>query len=134
MANAEVGSRVWIEALRYVVNGLVATAVHFAVLVTCIELIGVTSAGLASLVASLFGIAVSFAGNRYYVFRSHTERLTSQAARFVTLYAAIATLHAGLLFVWTDLWGLDYRIGFLVALVTQVILGFWGNKSLIFAE
>jgi putative flippase GtrA len=101
---------------------------------TCIELVGVPSAGLASLVASMFGIAASFIGNRYFVFRSYTTGLRSQAARFVVLYTAIACLHAGLLFVWSDLWGLDYRIGFLLALAIQVVLGFWGNKSLVFAK
>jgi putative flippase GtrA len=134
MAKADVGSGTWAEALRYFVNGVVATVVHFAALVTCIELVGVPSAGLASLVASMFGIAASFIGNRYFVFRSYTTGLRSQAARFVVLYTAIASLHAGLLFAWSDLWGLDYRIGFLLALAIQVVLGFWGNKSLVFAK
>jgi putative flippase GtrA len=134
MTNADVRSSTWAEVLRYFVNGVVGTVVHFTALVTCIELVGMPSAGLANLVASLFGIAASFIGNRYFVFRSHTARLKSQAARFVFLYAAIASLHAGLLFVWSDLWGLDYRIGFLLALATQVVLGFWGNKTLVFAK
>jgi putative flippase GtrA len=120
------------EALRYVINGLIATAAHFTVLTGFMELVSSASAGLANLVASCVGITVSFLGNRYFVFRPLTGTLSQQAARFATLYIAIACLHAGLLFVWTDLWGFDYRIGFLIAVALQVVLGYWGNRSLVF--
>jgi putative flippase GtrA len=132
MTNIGLEPRIPAEALRYVINGLVATAVHFAVLSGFMELVSSASAGLANLIASCVAITVSFFGNYYFVFRPHAGTLIQQAARFAALYVAIACLHAGLLLVWTDLWGFDYRIGFLIAVALQVVLGYWGNRSLVF--
>ena len=44
---------------RYVVNGVVATLVHYGVLVLLLQVAGVSSAGLASLAAAAGGIACS---------------------------------------------------------------------------
>jgi putative flippase GtrA len=120
------------EIARYIANGLVATAVHYAVLSFSLEVLMVPSAGLASLGASVFGITASFFGSRYFVFRLHNETIARQAAGFVLLYAAIACLHGLVLAVWTDLCRLDYRWGFLVATCLQMALSYWGNKRLVF--
>jgi putative flippase GtrA len=117
---------------RYVVNGLVATAVHFGILTFELEVLRVPSAGAANVVAAAFGITASFLGNRYWVFRKREHPFAGQAARFVALYAAIACVHGLVLFAWTDLAHLDYRIGFLIAPAIQVVLGYWGNKRLVF--
>ena len=120
------------EAVRYVINGVAATGVHYAALQLNLNVLGVPSAGLANLLAALVGIAASFLGSRYFVFRSHTEGLLPQAAKFGLLYGAIALLHGLVLYFWTDLAGFDYRVGFLLGLVLQVIFSYWGNKSLVF--
>jgi putative flippase GtrA len=120
------------QVARYVVNGLAATAVHYGVLSFCLELLKLPSAGLANLVAAAFGISASFLGSRYFVFRRPDEPIGQQAARFGTLYAAIACLHALVLALWTDYLGFDYRWGFLMATVLQAVLSYWGNKRLVF--
>jgi putative flippase GtrA len=120
------------EIARYVINGLVATVVHYAILSFSLEVLKVPSAGLASLGASVFGITASFLGSRYFVFRQHSQTIARQAAGFALLYAAIACLHGLVLAVWTDLCRLDYRWGFLVATCLQVALSYWGNKRLVF--
>jgi putative flippase GtrA len=122
------------EIARYVVNGLVATGVHYAVLSLGLEVLKIPSAGLANLLAAAFGITSSFIGSRYFVFKGHAEPVMRQAARFALLYAAIACLHALVLFVWTDVGRLDYRWGFLVATGLQVALSYWGNKRLVFKQ
>lgn len=130
----------WLEAMpnqrvvRYAVNGLVATAVHFGVLQVNMKLLDMSSGGLANLIAAFFGIAVSFIGSRYYVFQSHQKAILTQASKFGALYAAIACLHGIVLYVWHDLQGWDYRIGFLVATVLQVLLSYWGNKIIVFKK
>ena len=126
-ARREVG-----QAARYILNGLVATAVHYGVLSFCLEVLKLPSAGLANLVAAAFGITVSFVGSRYFVFRRPDEPIGQQAARFGALYAAIACLHALVLALWTDYFGFDYRWGFLLATGLQVVLSYWGNKALVF--
>ena len=120
------------EFLRYIVNGLVATAVHYGVLTLNLEVFAMQSAGLANVVAALFGITSSFMGSRYFVFRGHDGALFHQARSFALLYACIAGLHGLVLLAWTDWWGLDYRLGFLLATFLQFLLSYWLNKRLVF--
>lgn len=122
------------ELGRYLVNGLVSTAAHFMALYLCMEVLALGSAGVANLLASMVGITVSFLGNRYFVFKRSDASFWTQAAKFAGLYAAIALLHGTLLYVWTDRLGLDYRVGFLIAVVMQVALGYLAGKYLVFAR
>ena len=121
------------EIARYIVSGLGATAVHFGVLTFNLKVLEIPSAGLANLVAVMFGIAASFLGSRYFVFRGHTEPLINQLVRFGLLYAVIAAAHATILYFWTDVFGHDYRLGFLLATAMQVSFSYVGNKKLVFA-
>lgn len=117
---------------RYIVNGLFATAVHFAVLTFNLKVLGFASAGLANMLAAVFGITASFAGSRVYVFRGSQEPLFRQIYRFLLLYVSIALLHGALLYAWTDVMSLNYAAGFAIATVMQVIFSYWGNKALVF--
>ena len=123
-----------LEFARFVVNGLTAAAVHFAMLTLLIEVAELPSAGLANVIAALFGITASFIGNRYFVFRGHANGIGSQLWRFGALYLLMAGLHGGVLYVWTDLLRLDYRIGFLIASALQMLLSYSGNKLLVFVK
>lgn len=120
------------EVSRYVINGLAATAVHYGVLTVNLSQFDFKSAGLANFIAAVFGIATSFLGSRYYVFNRATEGIRQQSLKFIALYGAIAALHGLLLFVWTDWYSLDYRMGFLFATVMQMSLSYLGNKFLVF--
>lgn len=120
------------ELFRYAANGLVATLVHYAVLSFNLQVLGFASAGLANLMAALFGIAASFLGSRYFVFPRTGESILIEMMRFGALYGAIALLHGAVLLVWTDYWGFDYRLGFLLSTAMQVSLSYLGNKFLVF--
>jgi putative flippase GtrA len=120
------------QAARYVLNGLLASAVHFAVLLLALDLLHLRSAGLSNLLASVVGISASFLGNRYFVFAASAQPFADQLLRFGGLYGAIAAVHAVTLWAWTDVGGLDYRVGFLLAVGIQLILSFVGNKTLVF--
>lgn len=120
------------EFIRYVANGLIATAVHYLALTFFLQTLDLPSAGLANLIAACFGITCSFLGSRYFVFRRHDMPLAMQAAKFAGLYSSIALLHGALLLVWTDWAGFDYRIGFLFATSVQFALSYLGNKLLVF--
>ncbi len=120
------------ELGRYVVNGLVATAVHYGVLTVNLEVLHMPSAALANVLAAVVGITTSFLGSRYFVFRKGHLPLVAQAVRFGGLYVAIALIHGGVLLVWTDALGHDYRIGFLIATFIQFSLSYLGNKFLVF--
>lgn len=122
------------EFVRFIMNGIFATLVHFSVFsaLTKIPIFGIQSAGLANFAAALFGITASFLGSRYFVFQNAENRVLAQAARFGGLYGGIAIFHGVALFVWTDYYGLDYRIGFLMATGAQVLISYFGNKFLVF--
>lgn len=120
------------EVMRYVVNGLIATTVHYEVLSFILNVLHIQSAGLANLVASFFGIFISFLGNRYYVFNNQSGSVLKQVIKFSGLYGAIAILHGFVLFLWSDWMGFDYRVGFLIATACQVSLSYLGNKKMVF--
>jgi putative flippase GtrA len=122
------------EPIRFVGNGLAATAIHFAVLSFLISIVQVGSAGLANLIASIFGITASFLGSRYFVFKNERSAIAVQATRFALLYGCIAVIHGSFLFFWSDIQGLDYRIGFLIATGIQVSMSYIGNKFLVFSK
>ena len=122
------------ELARYVVNGVVATGVHFGVLSFNLQALRIESAGLANVIASVFGIVVSFLGSRYFVFLATKDGLFAQAAKFSGIYAIIAALHGFILFIWSDFLGFDYRVGFLIATGTQMVFSYLGNKFLVFKQ
>lgn len=127
-----IGASEGARIVRYAINGLIATAVHFSVLSFNLMIIKIPSAGLANFIAAFFGIAMSFLGSRYFVFDGQTESMVHQAAKFGILYAIIAVFHGLVLYLWSDKLQLDYRYGFLLATVLQVILSYFGNKKLVF--
>lgn len=121
-----------LEFFKFCINGGVATFVHFSVLMIGIELLAIPSAGLANALASLFGICSSFLGNRWFVFPKTGSPILAEFTKFAGLYALIAVLHGFILFVWSDRYGFDYRIGFVWATGVQVILSYFTNKFLVF--
>ena len=120
------------QSVRYLINGLAATAVHFVVLTFNLKILSWGSAGIANLVAAVFGISVSFLGSRYFVFQGSVEPLLKQMYRFIFLYTAIALLHGALMYVWADHYRLNYIAGFVVATGMQVLCSYWGNKRMVF--
>jgi putative flippase GtrA len=122
------------EVTRYIINGLLATGVHFSVLTFNMQIYEMRSAGLANVIAAIFGISASFLGSRYFVFKKYEGHIFSQAMMFLILYGSIACLHGFVLLGWTDIYGYDYRIGFVFATILQVMLSYWGNKMLVFKK
>lgn len=120
------------QSIRYIINGLIATIVHFLVLTFNLKVLDWSSAGVANLVAAVFGISASFIGSRYYVFKGSLEPLVKQLYRFMLLYAAIAILHGLLMYVWVDLYLQNYMVGFVLATAMQVACSYIGNKVLVF--
>jgi putative flippase GtrA len=120
------------ELMRYGINGFLATLIHYAVLTINLNIFLMSSAGMANLIASIFGITFSFIGNRYFVFNEADGSLLKQVIRFSSLYGTIAILHGLVLLLWTDWFRFDYRIGFLIATALQVSLSYVGNKKMVF--
>lgn len=120
------------QLLRYIVNGLLATALHFAILTFNLEVLRLPSAGVANFIAACIAISLSFFSSRHFVFRAAHAPMLPQAAAFGVLYSLLAVAHGVILYLWTDRAGFDYRIGFLLATGVQVACSFIGNKLLVF--
>jgi putative flippase GtrA len=118
--------------VRFVANGLLAAGLHFAVLFVNLEVLHFRSAGLANFVAALFGATASFQGNRHFVFRAAAGNARRQAGRFVALYALTTLSHGAILYAWTDRAHLDYRAGFIIATLFQLVLSYVGNRNVVF--
>ncbi len=121
------------EPFRYILNGCIATIFHYIVLSFSIEIFELHSAAIANLIASFFAITFSYVGNRYFVFRSISEPIFKQYYKFLYFYVVIAAIHGSVLFIWTDYLGFDYKVGFLLAVMIQVILGYFANKKSVFS-
>lgn len=121
-----------LQPVRYLINGGVATCVSYAVLNACIHLLRVPLAGVANFIAALFGITCSFLGNRHFVFPGAAESVWHQLARFWILYAALAVVQGAIMYLWTDMAHLDYRLGFLVGTAVQVVCSYFGGKHWVF--
>jgi putative flippase GtrA len=119
--------------IRFVINGLVATAAHYLSLVFLIELIGVGSAGLANGLAAMVGITVSYLGNSKHVFRSEAGH-SRTFPRFLGVYAMVAVVHGFALALWTDYFEFSYHLGFVIATALAVALTFFGNKRFVFRQ
>ena len=118
--------------VKFLLNGIAATGVHYGVLCLLIEVAQLKSAGLANGCAALFGIAASYLGSRYFVFKSRYP-VGQTLPRFLFVYGAVACLHAIVLTVWTDVWRAPYTIGFLLATVGSTALTFLANRFYVFA-
>ncbi|ACF50217.1 GtrA family protein [Stenotrophomonas maltophilia] len=120
------------QFIRYVINGLAATAVHYGVLRFNIEVLHIPLAAAANALAAVFGIIASFLGSRYFVFRGRQGNVARQGSLFLLVYAGIALLHGLVMYVWADRLQLDYRIGFVLATGMQMTISFAANKFLVF--
>lgn len=119
--------------LRFVLNGLAATAAHYAVLAALVEGAGMGSAAVANALAAVCGIALSYAGNRRFVARSRAPHRRA-GPRFLACYAAIVALHGGAMALWADLGGLDYRAGFLLFTAVAAALAWLATRFCVFRE
>lgn len=122
------------EVMRYTTNGLFATGVHYLVLYSCVELLNFPLVGLANFLASVVGILASFAGNKYFVFKSVGGPTKSQLVRFIIFYAVIAFIHGAFLYLWSDVLNKGFNSGFVVAVMIQFLLGYLSSKFLIFTK
>lgn len=121
------------QSIRYLINGCIATLFHYAVLWFALEVMELQSAAMANIIASFLAITLSFVGNRYFVFKVTIQPILKQFYKFSYFYLTIALIHGGVLFIWADCLDFDYKVGFLLALGIQVILGYWVNKKSVFA-
>jgi putative flippase GtrA len=126
-----VGALVLRQAGAFVVVGALATVVHYVTIVVLVDFLAWTSATVATVVGSVFGITTSYLGNHAFVFRATGNHLRF-ALRFALLYASIMALHGCLMYVCTEVLDAAYAWGFAAATVVSAVSTFSANRYLVF--
>lgn len=116
---------------RFVFNGILATSVHYAILVALIEGVGLGSVGLATAIASTCGITVSYLGNHYFVLRADIAHRKA-VPRFLVCYAVVNVLQTAMMTIWSDWGGLSYSLGFVLFAPINAMLTYLMNRFYVF--
>lgn len=116
---------------RYSLVGILATFVHYAVLVALIERAGV-SAVLAAAVGATCGALAAYAGNRRFTFLSRAPHRRA-LPRFVLVAAVAAIANASIVWAGIELLHLHYLLPQLVATALILAAGFALNRNWSFA-
>lgn len=80
---------------RFALVGVVATAVHYAILVALVE-IGHVAPVIATTIGYCAGIVVSYTLNRRFTFQDTSAPVASSFAKFVVLYGVGALLNGAI--------------------------------------
>lgn len=115
----------------FLVVGIAATLVHYLIILLLVDLLGWLRPTPATVVGSVFGIATSYLGNHRLVFEA-AGRHQHYAPRFVLTYLVVMGIHAGLMFLFDEVWQLPYEWGFIVATGLSAVTTFLANRYLVF--
>lgn len=121
----------WQQFLRFVVVGVIATAIHYSVLITCVELLhwdAVPASGL--------GFALS-AGVNYVLNRRFTFQSKASHGLAVVRFAIVVLAGLGwtllLMYLLTDRFGVPYLLAQVCTTGIVLIWNFCGNAFWSFA-
>jgi len=117
---------------RYVLNGFVATAVHYIFFNLFIYLNLFNYYATSNFLAAFIGIFSSFIGNRYFVFRRREHNLIRQYLTFLFMYTSILLIGSFAVLILSDFYKVNHQISFFAAALIQFFLSYYGNKFIIF--
>tara|TARA_B100000787_G_scaffold98921_1_gene72976 strand:+ start:664 stop:1089 length:426 start_codon:yes stop_codon:yes gene_type:complete len=120
------------EIFLFLINGFLATLVHFVTLTLFVNFAGL-SFGASNFISFLVGAISSFLGNKFFVFKVKNKfRTTSQFIKFLFLYLTLAFEHGIALYWWSDINEYNYIVGFLLIAMLNMAISFIINKYIIF--
>jgi putative flippase GtrA len=119
------------DFLRFAAVGVVATAVHYAVLIGLTELAGVHPV-IGTACGALTGGVVSYTLNRLYTFTARPAYMRG-LAKFIIVISIGAALNAGIVafFMWVGLW---YLVAQFIATAIVLIWNFAVSRVVVFRE
>ena len=117
--------------VRFTINGLAATGVHYLAMVFAIYVLGIKLYSLAYSFAFLFAVMTSFWGNKRFVFK-HRQVQDFQFVKFFLLYLGLFFMTSLTMWAACDYGSLNYNTGFIIAVTLQFIGGYLGSRYLIF--
>lgn len=117
--------------LRYAISGAIATAAHFAVLITLVELYAV-DATLASSIGFCTAIAVNYTLQYYWTFATRGGHRTA-FARYLGVTVVMLVVNSALFWFLHVAIGLDYRVAQAAATSVVVAANYYINRRYTFA-
>ena len=118
--------------LRFLLFGVLSTALHFLLMTLFFSLKAITLAGTANFVASTICAFCAFIFNCRFVFDSELKINIYKILKFILVYSGGAMIHFFVPYVMTDLAGFHINIAFLLALCVHVPLTYLLSKYWIF--
>jgi putative flippase GtrA len=116
----------------YLVAGGISTAVHYAVLIALVELLGLDAAPSAS-IGALCGAVVAYLANRHMTFPGSHARHTQALPRFMAIALLGAVLNGALVWLGVQQFGWHYLLAQALATVLVMGLTFRLNRIWTFA-
>lgn len=117
---------------RFVVVGVAATATHVAIVVLCIELLGL-GVQTATFVAFTCALSLSYFLNRAWTYQTR-GRHRRQLPRFAVVSLAGYGLNAAIMALVTELLGLSYLFGIAIVVMVLPCLTFLSHRYWTFVD
>lgn len=118
------------QIARFAIVGVIATAVHYAVLIALVE-IGHVRPVIATTIGYGVGIVVSYALNRRFTFQASGAPVASSFAKFVVLYGVGAFLN-GAIVAALIAQGAPYLLAQVAATALVLFWNFLGARYIVF--
>lgn len=120
------------EVIRFGIVGVLATLTYFLILSALVEYAGInpTSANGA---AFLCAVCVTYLGQSLWVFGGRNRPVLGNMFRFSVSLTITLSANVAIMAMATQVFGLGYRIGFLIACLVIPVLSFFINKLWVFS-
>ncbi|MTE01767.1 GtrA family protein [Paracoccus sp. YIM 132242] len=119
------------EIMRFGIVGLVATAVHFAILTLGVEHLSIPATPANGL-AFLCALSITYLGQSLWVFHERSRHGPAQMMRFAVSLAIGLLANMAAMAACVHVLGLGYRAGFVLGLVVVPALSFVINRFWVF--
>jgi putative flippase GtrA len=117
---------------RFVLVGAAATAVHYALLIGLVEAAGARPVP-ATVLGSIAGALVGYAGNRQFTFKSGVPHMRG-LPRFLLVALAGLVLNAGIMALLSGPLGIHYLLAQVVATGIVLVWNFAANRHWTFGD
>ncbi len=121
------------EIYLFLTNGIIATVTHFIILFVFVENNLFSYVSFSYFFAAIISISISFLGNKYFVFQNKNN-FVGDLLRFFLLYIVLLILNSVIIYILCDVIDIDYKVGFIIALVFQTIFSYLGLKFFVFLK
>lgn len=119
--------------MKYLLVGVAATALHYAILVSVVEGAHGSPAFGAGL-GALAGAVLAYAGNHRYTFGARRTAHSQALGRFMLVAAFMAIGHASVVWLGSTVLGLHYLLAQVIASGLAFLGGFKLNQRWSFAQ